>query len=384
MTAALHLSSLDAAISWVVDRTAPLAQEAAPLLSACYRVLAEDIRAAHPIPMTDRAALDGFAVAADATIGASSYNPLRLPLRRISAGEPIPPGADTVIPLDLCQSPAPDMVECIEAVAPGENVVVRGSVAVVGEALAFTGTVLSPVHVGMLTSSGLADVKVVRRPRVRIVVATASSLIDSNGPMCRGLIQRDGGVVAETVSVERSTAGFRHALGAEDADLILVIGGTGRGSQDHAAAALAEAGELAIHGIAMRPGETTGLGLMRGDALVILLPGTPAACLFSYEMLAGRAVRQMGGRDPALPYSFRTMRTRQKIVSAIGMTEICPVRCASLDIVEPLPSFGEAGLMSAITADGFVIVPEASEGYPQGASVVVYLYERSNVGGQER
>lgn len=377
MIAAPHLASLDAAISWVLGGTTPLAPETVPLLSACYRVLAEDIRAAHPIPMTDQAALDGFAVAAAATVGASSYNPLPLTPRPISAGEPIPPDTDAVIPLDLCQTPAPDMVECIEPVAPGENVAARGSVAALGARLASTGTVLSPAHVGMLTSSGLANVKAVQRPRVRIVVAPASSVIDGNGPMCRGLIQRDGGVVTQTVIVERSPPGIRDALGAEDADLILVIGGTGRGGEDHAAAALAETGELAIHGIAMRPGETTGLGRTRGDVPVILLPGTPAACLFSYEMLAGRAVRQMGGRDSALPCGSRIMRAGQKVVSAIGMTEICPVRCASGDLVEPLPSFSETGLMSAITGDGFVIVPEASEGYPRGASVTVYLYEKA-------
>jgi molybdopterin molybdotransferase len=381
MIAAPHLSSLDAAISWVVNGTGCLAAETAPLLSACYRVLAEDIHAAYAIPMTDRAALDGCAVAAGATIGASSYNPLPLPLRPISAGEPIPPDTDAVIPLDLGQTRAPDVVECVDAVAPGENVAMRGSVAAAGTLLASAGTALSPAHVGMLISTGLADVEVVRRPRVRIVVAPGSSVIDSNGPMCRALAQRDGGMVAETVSVERSRSGFRNALGAEDADLILVIGGTGRGSDDSAADALAEAGELAIHGITMRPGETSGLGRTQGGVPVILLPGSPAACLFSYEMLAGRAVRHVGGRDPALPYGSRAMRTGRKIVSAIGMTEICPVRCAAPGVVEPLPSFGEAGLMSAITADGFVIVPEASEGYPQGASVTVYLYEVSLIGG---
>jgi molybdopterin molybdotransferase len=213
------------------------------------------------------------------------------------------------------------------------------------------------------------------------VVAPGSSAIDSNGPMCRALAQRDGGVVAETVSVERSRPGFRSALDADGADLILVIGGTGRGSDDHAAAALAEAGELAIHGIAMRPGETSKLGRTRGGVPVILLPGSPAACLFSYEMFAGRAVRLMGARDPALPYGSRAMRTGRKIVSAIGMTEIFPVRCTAPGVVEPLPSLGEAGLMSAITAAGFVIVPEASEGYPQSASVTVYLYDVSLIGG---
>jgi molybdopterin molybdotransferase len=384
MIAAPQLSSLDAAISWVVGGTAPLAAETAPVLWACDRVLAEEISAAHPMPMTDQAALDGFAVAASATVGASSYNPLPLPLRRVSAGDPMPPATDAVIPVEPGQTQASYVVECVEAVAPGENVAVQGSVAVAGTLLASAGTLLSPAHVGVLISAELGKVEVVRRPRVRIVVAPGSSAIDGNGPMCRALTERDGGVVTEIVNVKRSRPGFRRALNAEDADLIIVIGGTGRGSDDHAAAALAEAGELTIHGIAMRPGETSGLGRTRSDAPVILLPGSPSACLWGYEMLAGRAVRLMGGRDPALPYSARTMRTRQKIVSTIGMTEICPVRCTSLDIAEPLPSFGETGLMSVITADGFVIVPEASEGYPQGASVAVYLYERSIVGGQER
>ena len=86
-------------------------------------------------------------------------------------------------------------------------------------------------------------------------------------------------------------------------------------------------------------------------------------------------VRRLGGRKPELPYRRCRMHTRRKIVSAIGMTEICPVRCAAHDIAEPLPSFGEIGMMAAVAADGFVIVPEASEGHPQGAPVTVYLYE---------
>jgi molybdopterin molybdotransferase len=168
---------------------------------------------------------------------------------------------------------------------------------------------------------------------------------------------------------------------------VLVIGGTGPGTDDHAAAALSKAGELAFHGVAFRPGETSGLGRAQNGVPIMLLPGSPAACLFSYEMLAGRGVRYLGGRNPALPYPSRVMRTARKIVSAIGMTEICPVSCSGGDMVEPLPSFGEAGLMAVVAADGFVIVPEASEGHPQGASVTVYLYEQEldrQVGSDER
>jgi molybdopterin molybdotransferase len=381
MNPAPRLLSLDMAISWVVDKVRRLPAETAPVLSACHRVLAEEIRLAHPIPITDRAALDGFAVAASATVGATSYNPLLLPLRAISAGDPMPPGSDAVIPLGLGQPQLPDTVECVEALAPGENVEALGSVAAPGALLSTAGTRLSPPHIGMLIAAGLMGVNVIRRPMVRIVAAPGSATPDSSGPMTRALVERDGGVVADAVTVERSQQGIRSALGAEGVDVVLVIGGTGPGADDHAAAALSEAGELAIHGVAFRPGETSGLGHARNGAPVMLLPGSPAACLFSYEMLAGRAVRHLGGRSPALPYRSRVMRTTRKIVSAIGTTEICPISCSGRDMAEPLPSFGEAGLMAVVAADGFVIVPEPSEGYPQGASVTVYLYEGSRIGG---
>jgi molybdopterin molybdotransferase len=381
MIAAGHPLSLDAAISWIADSTACLAAETESLRSACHRILARETRAVHPIPTTDRAALDGFAVTASTTVGAGSYNPLSLVLRAISAGEPIPSGTDAVIPLNLAQTRSPTVVECVETIAPGENVEMRGSVAEGGALLAPAGTELSPRHVGMLIDAGQRDVDVVRRPRVRIFVAPGSSASDSNGPMCCALAQRDGGLVVDTVAVDRNPPAIRNALAAEDADLILMIGGTGPGTDDHAAAALTEAGHLVIHGVAMRPGETSGLGRTRSGVLVILLPGSPTACLFGYEMLAGPAVRRMGGRNSALPYGTLAFRTGRKIISAIGMTEFVPVRCAVPGIVEPLPSFAEAGLMSAIAADGFVIVPEASEGHAQNASVTVYLYEGSCIAG---
>ena len=99
--------------------------------------------------------------------------------------------------------------------------------------------------------------------------------------------------------------------------------------QDKSAAALVAAGTLDIHGVAMVPGETAGFGRTATGVPVQLLPGTPSACLWSYELFAGRAIRRLGGRDPALPYRARPMTTARKIVSSIGVTEICPVRMCS-------------------------------------------------------
>ena len=164
-------------------------------------------------------------------------------------------------------------------------------------------------------------------------------------------------------------------MGQAGSDIVLLVGGTGPGRDDRAAPALSAAGELAIHGVAIRPGETTGLGRTAAGVLVVLLPGSPPACLWSYELFAGRAIRKLGGRDARLPYSSLMMASTRKIVSSIGMTEICPVRCRPDGTVEPVVSFSEIGLMAAVNADGFVIVPETSEGYPPGASVNVYLYQ---------
>ena len=102
------------------------------------------------------------------------------------------------------------------------------------------------------------------------------------------------------------------------------------------------------------------------------------ACLWAYELLTGRAVRGLGGLDPSLPFPSRMMTTGRKIVSEVGMTEVCPVRRVDEHTIEPLASFAEAGLGAAIEADGFVILPEGSEGCAQGALVLVYLYDEAS------
>jgi molybdopterin molybdotransferase len=369
---------VDAAIAWVDATAHHLDAEDAPLSAARGRVLAEDMRAVRAIPTSDRAALDGFAVQASASLGASAYNPVLLPLIAVAAGDALPAETDAVVPLELAEPDERAYIEIVEAVAPGHNVERQGAIATIGATLVPAGTRLAARHIGLMTIAGLSAVPLMRRPRVRILVAEPAKTgawKDSNGPMIRAAVERDGGVVGECVAVERNQMAIRAALVEAGVDIVLVIGGTGRGSDDHSAAALGGAGELAIHGVALRPGETAGLGRTVSGVPVVLLPGAPAACLWSYELFAGRAIRRLGGRGPELPYRSRELITARKFVSALGMTEICPVRYGAGDTVEPLPSFTETGLMAAVGANGFVIVPQGSEGYPQGARVTVYLYE---------
>jgi molybdopterin molybdotransferase len=135
---------------------------------------------------------------------------------------------------------------------------------------------------------------------------------------------------------------------------------------------LAELGELSIHGVAMRPSSPTGMGRLQGR-LVFLLPGNPVSCLCAYDFFAGRAIRAAGGRSRKWPYrSIRAHLTR-KLVSTVGRLDYARVSL-SHNNAEPLAISGASILSSTTRADGFVIVPADSEGFPAGAEVDVFLY----------
>jgi molybdopterin molybdotransferase len=358
--------SVEAALAWIDGATRCLETDEVPLNQAFGRVLGEDINAAAPIPPVDCAAIDGFGVRAIESIGAGAYNPLAVPSVAVAAGEALPAGTDAVVPLDHVESVNLGDVVLVEPTAPGANVDRQGAVAVAGGLLAAAGTRLMPRHVGLLASAGFTRLPLIRRPRVRVAIAGAVRS-GGDGPMLHAAIERDGGVILESSLAE--------AFSAKEADIVLIAGGTGSECEDRSAAALAAGGTLDIHGVTLVSGETTGFGRTAAGACLVLLPGAPAACLLSYELFAGRAIRRLGGRDPALPYRSHTVTTARKIVSSIGATEIYPVRLRSDGRIEPIVSFTEIGLMAAVQADAFIIVPEASEGHPSGASVTAYLYD---------
>jgi molybdopterin molybdotransferase len=152
-----------------------------------------------------------------------------------------------------------------------------------------------------------------------------------------------------------------------------VSGGSSVGREDYAPQLIAEIGELAIHGVSMRPSSPAGLGRI-GEALVFLLPGNPVSCLCAYDFFAGRAIRLRGGRSPEWPHRTVQATVSRKIVSEIGRVDYCRVRLVD-GRVEPIALSGASILSSTTRADGFVIVPAPCEGYGPGADVAVYLYD---------
>ena len=404
-----HRHTVPAALAWLDAQLHTLDGEPVPLRSAAGRVLAAPIISTVDVPGFDRATMDGFAVVADSTEGATPYN--SIPLRvvgdampgspfarsitvgeavRIMTGAPMPSGADAVLPAEFAEAedeaaPATDRPATIRAVAtvsPGKNVGVRGEDIVAGTTLLAAGRVLRPQDIGVISSIGLAQATVVRQPRVRLVITgneilpsgTAPQnfqITDANGPMLAALAERDGAAVDFPGIVRDDAAGILEALQAQ-ADVVIVSGGSSVGIEDLAPMLVARHGELAVHGIAMRPSSPTGMGRI-GNRLVFLLPGNPVSALCAYDFFAGRAIRALGGRQKEWPYrSIRGTLTR-KLTSPIGRLDYARVRVTD-SAVDPLSVAGASILSSTTRADGFVIVGDDSEGFPAGAEVDVWLY----------
>lgn len=391
------------ALAWLDMQLHTLGAEAAPLRNAAGRVLAASVASEADVPGFDRATMDGYAVAAASTEGATSYTPLPLmvvgesmPGRafqgavclgeavRIMTGAPMPEGADAVLPAEFAGTESdPRRITALAAVSPEKNLGKRGEDIARGTVLLDAGRVLRPQDLGVLSSIGVSKVEVVRRPRVRLAI-TGNELLpagtpphgariaDANGPMLEALIDRDGGVADFPGLIPDDREAILAALQSE-ADVVVVSGGSSVGIEDLAPMLVAQHGELAVHGIAMRPSSPTGLGRM-GDCLVFLLPGNPVSSLCAYDFFAGRAIRALGGRGKQWPYRSVRGRLSRKLSSPIGRLDYARVKIADGN-VDPLAVGGASVLSSTTRADGFMIVPDDSEGFPAGAEVEVWLYD---------
>jgi molybdopterin molybdotransferase len=411
--------TVEAALAWLDAHVRPTDPEIVPLPMAAGRVLATAISSDEDVPGFDRATMDGYAVVAESTDGATPYS--RLPLIvigdsmpghpfdgsvavgqavRIMTGAPLPSGCDAVLPAEWVEDdaataatrsespqPRPDpagarCISALTAVSPGKHVGRRGEDVTRGTTLFRAGRVLRPQDLGVLSSIGVGEVRVCGRPRVRLVITGNELLpsgsrpygcrvVDANGPMLAALVARDGGVVDFPGLVPDEPDAILSALHAE-ADVIIVSGGSSVGVEDLAPTLLAQHGELAIHGIAMRPSSPTGLGRI-GHRLVLLLPGNPVSCLCAYDFFAGRVIRALGGRPTAWPYHAMRATLARKIASPIGRLDYARVRVID-GVVEPLAISGASVLSSTTRGDGFVIVPADSEGFAPGTDVEVWLY----------
>lgn len=395
-------TTVDCAFQWL-DRSLQLLDTVALSIAESYgRVLSGPLIAPFNVPEFVRSAMDGYALIADETVGASDYSPAEyqvvgesFPGRlaeivictgtcvRIMTGAPLPAGADAVVPVENTRE-SPRGIEVTEPIPAGKNVGPVGEDITAGEIVLPALRRLRPQDIAIAASLGYTELSVIRKPRVRILL-TGNELVipgqprgpyqiyDANSYMLRALVERDGGQIERVQHLSDDATLIRQALLSSGADVILVSGGSSVGSEDFAPKLVAELGELPIHGIAMRPSSPTGIGRI-GSTLVMLLPGNPVSCLCAYDFFAGRAIRRLGGLPTPWPYRHSTIPLTRKLVSAIGRVDYCRVR-RTPDGIEPLALSGASVLSSTTRADGFVVVPEMSEGYGLGTEVTVYWYD---------
>jgi molybdopterin biosynthesis enzyme len=343
---------------------APVAPRSIAVETAAGCVLAADAVVPGPVPPSSVALRDGWAVRSDNVADASAYAPLPLAPgpEWVEAGDPLPHPADAVLgPDDVTRSG--HGAEAVAAAVAGEDVLGPGDDASFGCVLRHAADQLRATDVAVLSAAGITRIAV-REPRVRIVRANdrIGETDDFVSPLIARAVEAAGGQ-----AIMEPGRPLTDALRADDADAVVGIGGTGMGRRDSSVRILAEAGQVDVHGMGIRPGETAALGHV-GRRPVLLLPGRIDAALAIWLTIGKPLLMRLAG-GIAPDVSRQAVLTR-KIVSTIGLAEVVLVGHLEGGI-EPLASkyFPLQGLARA---DGWVLVAPELEGYPPGATLKVH------------
>ena len=338
----------------------PVAPGASDLHAALGRILAEDIVIHAPLPGVARALRDGWAVRSDLTSDAGAYAPAPLPTAaRVDVGEPLPPDADAVAPVDAVTIRA-GVPQALAPVGPGEDVLAPGADIARGATLLQAGRRLHGVQIAVLAAAGVNRVNV-RVPRLRLVRARPGrdAVIDAAIACIAGAIASMGGAAPVSGSSELASA-------CADADAVVVVGGTGSGRSDATVRTLASLGEVHVHGVGLLPAETTALGTV-GPCPVLAVPGRLDAALAAWHVLGQAMLAQLAGSREPLP--TRTAKLTHKVASTVGLAELVPVRCEGSSAT-PIAS-GYVPLSALAQGDGWILIKPESEGYPAHTEVVI-------------
>jgi molybdenum cofactor synthesis domain-containing protein len=369
----------------------------------CYsRVLAEDIVAKIDIPPFDRAAMDGFAVRAEDTFGASMANPIVLRLvgeveigvkpgfeicegeaAKIVTGAVIPKGTDAVLMLEHANI-REGFVEVLKPLTPYKNVSRRGEDIRKGEIILGRGEILQPQDSGILASLGYESVKVFKKPKVA-VVSTGNELVEvgerlseakiynSNNPMIFSAIAEFGFTpVSLGIARDREDDIEEKLNRALEFDAVIFTGGTSVGERDLVPKVVERHGDIVFHGVAMKPGMPSGAAVIDGKP-VLMLPGSPAAALLAFYTFAIPAFYAlMGVRILFRKWSRVKGVLQVRIPSEVGVRS--NVRVFYKDgKIYPIRLSGSGILSSFVRANALLTIPEEKEGFEEGEEVEVTL-----------
>ncbi len=363
-----------------------------PLAASLGRVLARDIAASIDVPPFDRSGVDGFAVRAADTAGASEATPRRLNLNReviacghapqievapgtataLATGGVIPRGADAVVMIEhteLLDDPQAPAIEIRRAAAPGQFIGYAGSDIARGETLLRKNTLIGSREIGMLAACGIAKVDVIRQPKVAVLstgdelvpvgeVLPPAGIYDSNGAIVAAAVTEAGGEAVSYGAFPDDEAALGPAMqrALAENDMLVLSGGTSKGAGDLSHRIVSGLGEpgVIVHGVALKPGKPLCLAVADGKP-VIVLPGFPTSAIFTFHAFVAPVIRALAGL-PAEAAQTVSARIPVRVPSELGRKEFALVALVQRDgdtIAYPSPK-GSGSVTAFSQADGFI------------------------------
>jgi molybdenum cofactor synthesis domain-containing protein len=395
-----RLISYEQALSLTSTSTVPTKKtERLSLVEAVGRVSAEDVVSKMSVPPFPRSAMDGYAVRARDTFGASKLKPVKLSqgetilvgsvpkkaltkgaCAMIATGAMMPKGADAVVMVEDTEVEG-KAVLFHESVHPGQNVSRKGEDITPATKIISSGQVLNPGKIGALAAIGRKEIRAYARPLVG-VVSTGNEITELGselGPgkvyninsytLC-GAISSNGGQVRMLGIVNDTIEDIERVVTENsDCDILVFSGGSSVGERDIMVDVLERNGKVVFHGIAMKPGKPTLFGTI-GEQLVFGMPGHPTSCLSNAYLLLTPGLRKMARLPMQWPANVQA-RIAKRVVSTTGRTQFLTVRIEG-DIAHP--AFKESGAITSMAfADGYVVIPADVDMIEKGERVTVYL-----------
>lgn len=407
------LLSVDHALEQILQSFQPLAPESVDLTLALGRVLAQDIQSSINLPPFPNSSMDGYAVRAEDTAGASRENPATLHViidipagklpdgriepqqaARIMTGALLPDGADAIIPVEQTDSQwsaggsesLPKTVRIFRSVKPGDYVRPVGEDIHSGQIVLRAGTTLRPQDLGVLAALGEATIPVIRQPRV-VIISTGDELVDASEPLApgkirdvnahtiAGLVSTYGGIPIRLPiardTLEEVRALFQQALAAKP-DIIISSAGVSVGAFDVVRTVLDELGKVSFWRVNIRPGKPLAFGQVSGIPF-FGLPGNPVSAMVTFDVFARPALLKMSQR----PDTFNTVKAvTAESIQSDGRRSYLRVKLERENgqLVARLTGTQSSGaLMSMVLADGLLIVPEDVTSVPVGTELPVRL-----------
>lgn len=371
-------------------------------LSDVYqRILAEDIYTVIDLPPFDRAAMDGYAVRAQDTFGASEDNPLSLdlieklgagdvPLKNVAKGKctevgtgaPIPEGADSVVMVEFTNV-EDETVQVHEAVAPGTNVSTQGSDMKKGEQILSEGSLLTPEKIGALSAIGMSKIPVFSKPTVA-VISTGNELIkpgqelkhgklyDINSETISNAVKACGCTPINSKIVKDDYDSIKNKIYEfKDVDIIITSGGTSAGAGDVLRQVVDDIGRVLVHGISVKPGKPTLIGTLpegEGDIILFGLPGYPVSALMIFNTFVAPFLKEIAGISGSdQKKESLTLKLSRRYHSARGRSHYA---LAKIKGNTAIPILKDSGAITALSeADGYFEVPKNVEIIEKGEKI---------------